>query len=75
MRTRAALIVVDEARPHALARGSGDVGIPVAEAADGAQALAAAARVRPSAANVDVQLPTPTGSRPRGGSPTRTLAS
>jgi CheY-like chemotaxis protein len=53
------LIVDDDARFRALARTLlGRLGyVTAAEAADGAQALAAAARVRPDAALVDVQLP------------------
>lgn len=53
------LIVDDDPRFRALARtlleASGYA--VVAEAADGAQALAAAARIHPDAALVDVQLP------------------
>jgi DNA-binding NarL/FixJ family response regulator len=58
MRTRV-LIVDDDARFRSLAcallEGSGYA--VVGEAADGEQALAAAVRVRPDAALVDVQLP------------------
>ena len=58
MRTRV-LIVDDDPRFRALTRALLDrSGYAVAgEAADGVQALAAAARVRPDAALVDVQLP------------------
>jgi DNA-binding NarL/FixJ family response regulator len=58
MRTRV-LIVDDDARFRALARAlleSSGYAV-VGEAADGEQAVAAAARVRPDAALVDVQLP------------------
>jgi DNA-binding NarL/FixJ family response regulator len=53
------LIVDDDARFRALARALLEATgyHVVAEAADGAQALAAARRVRPEAALVDVQLP------------------
>ena len=58
MQTRI-LIVDDDARFRALARTLlGRLGyVIVAEAADGTQALAAARRVRPDAALVDMQLP------------------
>jgi DNA-binding response OmpR family regulator len=58
MRTRV-LIVDDDPRVRALARALLQAaGYAVAaEAADGAQALAAVRRVRPDAAIVDVQLP------------------
>jgi DNA-binding NarL/FixJ family response regulator len=53
------LIVDDDARFRTLARALLEASgyAVVAEAADGRQALAAAARVRPNAALVDVQLP------------------
>lgn len=53
------LIVDDDPRFRALARTllARQGYVIVAEAPDGAQALAAAARVRPDAALVDVQLP------------------
>jgi DNA-binding NarL/FixJ family response regulator len=53
------LIVDDDARFRALARAGLERSgyAVVAEAADGAQALLAARRVRPDAALVDVQLP------------------
>jgi DNA-binding NarL/FixJ family response regulator len=58
MRTRV-LIVDDDARFRALARAFLEASgyAVVAEAADGAQALAAARRIHPDAAVVDVQLP------------------
>ena len=58
MQTRI-LIVDDDARFRALARTLLETSgyIVVAEAADGAQALAAVQRVSPDAALVDVQLP------------------
>jgi DNA-binding NarL/FixJ family response regulator len=58
MRTRV-LIVDDDARFRALARALLEASryAVVGEAADGAQALAAARRVHPDAALVDVQLP------------------
>jgi DNA-binding NarL/FixJ family response regulator len=53
------LIVDDDPRFRALARAFLDASgyVVVGEAADGTQALAAAARLRPDAALVDVQLP------------------